>query len=132
MIDNLLDVTTLDRDVLSLQYSLVNLTQMLNDNQGFFQHEAENKNIQLTFSLPKEDVCVFADGQRILQVITNLVNNAIKFTPENQNITVEVKLIGLNKKPFSKEEQRVKKTINSFNYGYSFHFAVKFSNHKCG
>jgi len=94
MINNLLDITTLERDMLSLQYSLVNLNQMFKDTKDFFQHKAAEKNIQLIYSLPREEVCIFVDAERILQVITNLINNAIKFTRENKSIRIDVKLMG--------------------------------------
>jgi hypothetical protein len=69
---------------------------MVKDSQNFFKHAAQEKNIELSYSLPREEISVFVDEQRIHQVITNLINNAIKFTPKNKSIHVEVKLVGAN------------------------------------
>ncbi len=94
MIDNLLQLSTLERDTLNLHYSLVNLNALFKDSQNYFKNKAQEKNVKLTYALPKEDVCIFVDSERILQVITNVINNAIKFTPESKGIKIEVKTIG--------------------------------------
>ena len=96
MIDNLLDISVMERNALNLRYSLVNLNHMIRDSRNFFKHKAQEKNILLAYNLPREDISVFVDAERILQVITNLLNNAIKFTPNNKSITIEIKLIGAN------------------------------------
>jgi len=97
MIDNLLDISIMERGALNLQYSLVNLKHMIKDSKNFFKHKAQEKNIQLTYSLPKDEVSIFVDAERILQVLTNLINNAIKFTPNNKSkvLPEKYRLFGL-------------------------------------
>ena len=46
-----------------------------------FQHQAKKKCLQLT-SHVDEDACVWADRDRIIQILVNLVDNAMKYTPE--------------------------------------------------
>src|SRR3989338_8442029 len=92
-IDKLLDVSRLERKKLKLRYSLVNLNDLFSDSEDFFKSLAKEKRVVLTYDLPKEEVSLFVDVERIVQVITNLVDNAIKFTEENGTIKVEVKVL---------------------------------------
>lgn len=93
IINKMLDISRLERKELMLRYSLVNINDLLKDSKEFFQELAAEKNIKLDYSLPDSDVSLFIDAERIVQIITNLINNAIKFTEENGRIQVEVKVL---------------------------------------
>lgn len=93
IINKMLDISRLERKELMLRYSLVNINDLLKDSKEFFQELAAEKNIKLDYSLPESDVSLFIDAERIVQIITNLINNAIKFTEENGQIRVEVKVL---------------------------------------
>ena len=93
MIDQLLDMSRIENKKLSLRYSLVNLHSLLKDSEEFFKELAKEKNIILTYRLPKNEVTLFLDAERIVQVVTNLIGNAIKFTEENGTIKVEVEVL---------------------------------------
>jgi signal transduction histidine kinase len=57
-----------------------------------YTSEASNKNINISFSASKEldSVSILADEERIKQVISNLLDNAIKFTEGAIFVTVEI------------------------------------------
>lgn len=93
LIDELLDVSRIERDKLELRYSLVNLNDLLKDSSDFYKNLAEEKGIDLEYHLPHNDINLFIDADRINQVISNLINNAIKFTEEGGKISVEVKVL---------------------------------------
>ena len=93
IINKMLDISRLERKELMLRYSLVNINDLLKDSKEFFQELAAEKNIKLDYSLPDSDVSLFIDAERIVQIITNLINNAIKFTEENGQIQVDVKVL---------------------------------------
>ncbi|OGX31400.1 MAG: hypothetical protein A2787_09165 [Omnitrophica WOR_2 bacterium RIFCSPHIGHO2_01_FULL_48_9] len=93
IIDKLLDISLVERRRLKLRYSLVNINDLLQESEDFFVKMAAEKNISLSYQLPKDEVNIFIDVDRIVQVISNLINNAIKFTEENGKITVEVKVL---------------------------------------
>ncbi|MEI6695270.1 MAG: tetratricopeptide repeat-containing sensor histidine kinase [Bacteroidota bacterium] len=57
-----------------------------------YKIETENKNIEVFFEKPSE-IYVMADEQMIKTIIRNLFSNAIKFTPVNGRITIELKEI---------------------------------------
>jgi len=93
LIDDLLDISRIERDKLELHYSLVNLNDLLKDSLGFYEKLAEEKGVTLKLHFPKKEVCLFIDADRINQVISNLINNAIKFTEEGGKILIETKIL---------------------------------------
>ncbi|MCX5709515.1 MAG: ATP-binding protein [Candidatus Omnitrophica bacterium] len=93
LIDDLLDISRIEGKRLKLHYSLVNLNELLEGSSDFFKKLAKEKNIELEYLLPKKQVNIFIDAERINQVATNLINNAIKFTESGGRIKVEVKIL---------------------------------------
>jgi PAS domain S-box-containing protein len=93
LIDNLLDMSRVEKHKLRLHYSLVNFNDLVMGSAGYFRKLAQGKSISLKYSLPPLQTNIFVDGERITQVITNLLNNAIKFTEQNGEITLEVKIL---------------------------------------
>lgn len=92
IIEQLLDTSRIEGGRLKLHYSLVNLNDLLMDSSGFFKRSADEKGVDLEYNLPRSQINIFIDAERINQVITNLINNAIKFTEQNGKIKVEVKI----------------------------------------
>src|SRR5215467_6046743 len=82
--EDILDVTRIESKSLDLKKELFNLSEMIlgviadSNNQIAKEHK---DNLKLEFSNP-EDVFIEADKGKINQVISNLLNNAIKFTRE--------------------------------------------------
>lgn len=93
IIDELLDISRIERDSLKLHYSLVNLNDLLKDSSEFFKELAQEKGISLNYYFPRDEVNIFIDAERINQVVSNLIDNAIKFTEEDGEIKVEVKIL---------------------------------------
>ena len=92
IIDQLLDVSRIERGKFELHYSLVNLNDLLKDSSDYFKKLAEEKHIVLDYGLPKTQVNIFIDAERINQVISNLVTNAIKFTEQNGHVRIDVEI----------------------------------------
>ena len=93
LIDDLLDISRIEGARLKLHYSLVNLNDLLDESDDFFKNSAREKGVDLSYSLPKKQANIFIDAERINQVISNLINNAIKFTEQGGKIRVEVKVM---------------------------------------
>ncbi len=92
IIEELLDISRIESGKIKMHYSLINLNDLLMDSFAFFKKLAEGKGIDLKYNLPRSQINIFIDAERISQVITNLINNAIKFTEQNGKIKVEVKI----------------------------------------
>ncbi|MBN1913949.1 MAG: PAS domain-containing protein [Candidatus Omnitrophica bacterium] len=94
IIEELLDVSRIESGRLRLRYSLASLNRLLEDSADFFRRMAAEKNISLEYKLPRKEINLFMDTERIKQVISNLINNAIKYSDEGDRITVEMAVFG--------------------------------------
>lgn len=90
MIDQLLDVTRAETGRLAVEPRPISLTTMIEDTVETLSKSAAAKGIFLSTDVPDTLPLVHADQDRIRQVLMNLVNNGIKFTPKNGTITVGV------------------------------------------
>ncbi len=76
--DDLLDMTRIETGTLSVSPQRVDLHEILEQARTVFAHSGRSQ--CLDAQIPDELPCVFADGQRMIQVITNLLNNAAQFS----------------------------------------------------
>ncbi|MBL7069824.1 MAG: PAS domain-containing protein [Candidatus Omnitrophica bacterium] len=94
IIDELLDLSRIEGAKLKLQYSLIDLKKLLEESSEFFTRSARGKGITLEYLMPQGEVNIFIDPERVNQVISNLIQNAIKFTEEGGRAKVELEIIG--------------------------------------
>ena len=113
-LSDLLNLAQFQAGAFSLEIAPVDVGGLLNDLASQFQPLAESKGQSFTLDLPQRLDLVKADRRRIGQVLMNLLENAVKFTPEggsillravthDQNLVVEVRDSGPGLSP---EEQR--------------------------
>lgn len=90
MITNLLDYTNFFCDEVKLERSEFTLEQVIEDCFGIFRSQMAFKNIQFKVSYQKisKAACLVNDQMKLLQILTNLVNNSLKFTNQGGSITV--------------------------------------------
>jgi len=93
IIEDLLDMSRIEQGTLRLHYSLVNLNELLVSSSDFFKKLALEKDINLRYDIPEDEVNIFIDAGRITQVVNNLINNAIKFTEQGGTIRIELKIM---------------------------------------
>lgn len=94
LINDLVDSARITSGKLRLEFHPVNLYEVLKTVFYALKPSAENKNIALEFASVSEEVPVFADAGRLQQVFNNLISNAIKFTPENGKISIDLETSG--------------------------------------
>jgi signal transduction histidine kinase len=88
---DILDVTNIEGKSLKLNKSIIDIDEILSELVTEYSRRIENdhaKNKKLSIFYEPIHVKIFADRYRITQVISNLINNAIKFT-EQGSITIE-------------------------------------------
>lgn len=91
LIKDLLDMASILSGKLRLKSQIVDLASLVRNVATTFQGTAEAKNIQLVETISEQVPSnVFADGDRLKQVIANLLENAIKFTPTGGKITIRL------------------------------------------
>jgi DNA-binding response OmpR family regulator/anti-sigma regulatory factor (Ser/Thr protein kinase) len=88
LMDNLLDMTRIEAGTLSVSPEPTDLQAVLEEAQAAFARSVGSRRVQL--KLPDDLPAVDADQHRIGQVLTNLLNNAAKFSPAAAPITIEV------------------------------------------
>jgi PAS domain S-box-containing protein len=80
LIDDLLDVSRITRGKIELRREPVSLGHVLEHAVDSVREMAEIKGLRLVVTLPDQDVLIDADALRFAQVLSNLLNNACKFT----------------------------------------------------
>ena len=90
IITNLLDVNKIENGKLVIQPSSVDLVLSLGAVTDRYQAPAAKKNITLHVELPAEDTQIYADPTLTIQVLDNIVSNAVKYSPQGKNVWVTV------------------------------------------
>ncbi len=80
IIDNLLNISTIEGGKQELKIALVNLSELVRQAASSFGHKIKEKGLELRLNLPKEKAEVYADSDKMIQVLSNLLDNAVKFT----------------------------------------------------
>lgn len=114
---NLFDVQQYDLNKIIFKPEKVNILGFFEQNSGECAKLAERKNIKCSFKNNlKAKVFCKIDKQQILQVLHNIFNNAVKFTPEGGKISVElsqvfegvlIKIIDSGKGVADRNKQRI-------------------------
>ncbi len=86
MISRILDVEAIESKQVSFEPKRINLVPYFNKAVEEFGPESREKNIIINYSLPRE-AWVLADEDYLLQVFSNLISNAIKFSPPDSKVT---------------------------------------------
>jgi PAS domain S-box-containing protein len=90
LIDDLLDLSKIQAGRLELKKEKVDTIRLLEEVAASMRFLAEKKNIELSFDFPEDLPQTYCDRDRIIQVMLNLITNAIKFTPEGGQVSVKV------------------------------------------
>ena len=90
LISDLLDLSRIEAGVVVVENKLVSFPELIKGIVELFSLQAEKKGLALKYKIsPILDNKVFADEQKLLQSLTNLVGNAIKFT-ESGMVSIEL------------------------------------------
>jgi signal transduction histidine kinase len=90
LITGLLDLAQVQEGRLVMQQHPCDVQALVDETLESQRETAAPKAIRMIADLPDPRLWVWADGLRSAQVLTNLVENAIKFTPERGQVTVSV------------------------------------------
>ena len=93
LINEILDLSKVEAGKMELHYSEFSINSVFEEVKAVFAPLAQKKSLEVTFSV--ESVTTLeADRSRLIQVLYNLVNNAIKFTPDGGKISIHCKKSG--------------------------------------
>jgi signal transduction histidine kinase len=88
LIDDLLDLTRIEAGKIDLRCRALPLARLIPEVAGSFRPLIEAKTQHLVLDLPEALPAVWADADRVIQILTNLISNASKYTPAEGQITV--------------------------------------------
>ena len=86
IINDILDIAKIEAGKMQLELNPIKLDDLLNDVENFTRPQAQQKNLAFEILTPatRDEVILYGNYQRLLQVMLNLVGNAIKFTHEGE------------------------------------------------
>jgi PAS domain S-box-containing protein len=90
LLDDLLDISRITRGKLTLQRERIDVATVVNSAIRTSRDMIDEAGHKLTLNLPPEPLMVDADPMRLVQVFSNLLNNAAKFTEAGGHIAVDI------------------------------------------
>lgn len=88
LIDNLLNISRIEAGITQAERETVDLRQVVHRAVETLEPQADEREIALGCRLSSVDLKVEGDADMLLQVVLNLVSNAIKYTPEGGRVTI--------------------------------------------
>ena len=105
---DILDVSKIESSLLRLSKSPIDLNEkiktVINDIENGY-NEGNNSNVKIIFE-PKETIMIYADRDRIYQVLSNLLNNAIHFT-KNGTVTINTSIANVSNNNGNNDKEAV-------------------------
>lgn len=109
LITSMLDLSRLDSGKNPLVLTKFDINTVINEIVAKFEPALIKKALQVNVEFTREVCYVFADKEKIIQVITNLLDNAIKYSPAYSRIILTTSI----------HENKVYVTVRDFGYGIS-------------
>lgn len=96
IINDLLDLSKIEAGKMEYRFEPLNILEPVKFAISTFESLAEKKNIKLSLVSKRDDYKIYGDSNRIEQVMNNLVSNAVKFTPNNGKISINIEEVDSN------------------------------------
>ena len=91
LINDILDLSKIEAGRLELNISQVSVTSLCEASMRMVKEQALKKNQTVSLTIDPEVKHILGDERRLKQALVNLLSNAVKFTPNDQQVGVEVK-----------------------------------------
>lgn len=92
LVNDLLDLTAMESGKFTLRLKVIELNSLIKYTVSNFEQEIKQNNIDMEVILERENVNVIADEDRLIQVLNNLIANAIKYCDEKKRINIIAKI----------------------------------------
>jgi two-component system sensor histidine kinase/response regulator len=91
ILNDLLSLSRIESGKMVMKFEELNLRSLIEFIISSFKSQAEGKSILLRAEMPQEVPAVYGDQEKVEQILTNILGNALKFTPEQGEIVVAAK-----------------------------------------
>ncbi|VAW81594.1 hypothetical protein MNBD_GAMMA12-688 [hydrothermal vent metagenome] len=88
LINNILDIDKIESGTIDFNFSKISINELLEKAISGIQGYGEKVNIKFTLLTSKEDYFIFADSDKLMQVLNNLLSNAAKFSQPEQTVSL--------------------------------------------
>ncbi|MBI1879801.1 MAG: hybrid sensor histidine kinase/response regulator [Chloroflexi bacterium] len=121
IVQDMLDVTRIEAGTLQLKYAPIGLALILEKIKKDFKNAVARRQQTLIVADANDIPTMWADGERITQILRNLVSNAIKYTPDAGAIQIRAEVLGGGGQAFTldapTQQQFVKITVSDTGVG---------------
>ncbi len=90
LVNDLQELSRVESKAISLDIHPLDVSSLMQTTRKRMQFQFDEKRVALNLSLPHAPILVLADEDRVLQILTNLLGNALQYTPENGTVTVTI------------------------------------------
>lgn len=94
LVSDLSDISRIESGRLSLKYESISLVDSLRETISSLALKFNEKKYNLEIDIPEDIPNVYADSFRVVQVLTNLISNALKYAPHDGRIKISTKTRG--------------------------------------
>ena len=108
MIGNLLDISRLEAGVVEYEMQLQDLAQIADDIMVEHHRQATEKSVRMVTDISNEPLMVMCDPNRMVQIFSNLVDNAVRFSPKGGTVSLCLRTV-------KKASERVGASVRSEN-----------------
>jgi signal transduction histidine kinase len=90
LIDDLRTLSMMESGALHLKREATDLVSLVRETAAAFQSQADEADVKMELSLPEGELSLEVDPERIRQVLTNLVANALRYSPRGSSVQVDL------------------------------------------
>ena len=91
LVSDLLDISRIESGRVQLDLRAIPIREVVMQVVGTLQGRAQNKNIALQVDVPETLPLVWGDSNRVAQILTNLISNAVQYTPPGGRVTISAR-----------------------------------------
>ncbi len=88
MVNDLLDLARIESGIITVNYELFDINELIRRILITFETRISEKNLELDIRFAQEQCFVYADSNQISQVLRNLIDNAIKYSPDGRSLMI--------------------------------------------
>lgn len=92
LVNDLLDLTAMESGKFTLRFKVIELNSLIKYTVTNFEQQIKQSNINMEVFFEYDSVNVIADEDRLVQVLNNLIANAIKYCDDKKRITISAKI----------------------------------------
>jgi len=93
-VETILQIASLDKKEIAFKFENISLHSIIERAADTIEIQVHQKNGRINMKLNAEEPVIFGDREHLINLVNNLLDNALKYSPENPDITVETKNSG--------------------------------------